>query len=138
MIFSKDFSDPFHLESDDELKKLIRDVLEITGKNNMVDLFPVLQKFDPQGIKRHMTYLLGKCRIFFGGLIDERLEHRKNQPNIVFNDLLDSFLWSCDQEDAEEFDTDQIWHLCVELDMEEGSGLTLPRAHPLKVIPFPL
>ncbi|KAJ0843792.1 putative geraniol 8-hydroxylase [Helianthus annuus] len=47
--------------------------MEDSGKTNLVDVFPVLKKFDPQGLKRRMTRHFTKVLGIFDELIEERL-----------------------------------------------------------------
>nr|GLL41590.1 geraniol 8-hydroxylase-like [Ipomoea trifida] len=76
-IFSKDLADPYS-DSAKEFKELIRKIMEEAGKPNLVDHFPFLQKFDPQGSRRRMTGYFTQGLELFNELIDERLEERKD------------------------------------------------------------
>ncbi|GJX19935.1 geraniol 10-hydroxylase-like protein [Tanacetum coccineum] len=56
--------------------------MELVGKPNLVDFFPVLKRIDPQGIRRRMTENCGKVLEIFEGLINERFEMRKNKNGV--------------------------------------------------------
>ncbi|XP_009613834.1 geraniol 8-hydroxylase-like [Nicotiana tomentosiformis] len=108
-IFSKDLSDPFS-DSAKEFKDLVWNIMVETGKPNLVDYFPFLEKIDPQGIRRRMTDHFTKILDLMSGLIDERLKERKmrNYANV---DVLDALL----NISPEELDRNHIEHMCLDL-----------------------
>nr|GMD53941.1 geraniol 8-hydroxylase-like [Ipomoea batatas] len=144
-IFSKDLTDPYS-DSGKEFKDLVWNIMEEAGKPNLVDYFPFLEKFDPQGIRRHLTCHFTKALDLFQDLIDERLEERKVKGN-KNDDALDSLL-NISQESPDEIDMTHIrsmflWELeggiaPMDLDMEEKFGITLAKACPLRAIPIPI
>nr|GMD55238.1 geraniol 8-hydroxylase-like [Ipomoea batatas] len=113
-IFSKDLTHPYS-DSAKQFRDLVWNMMLEAGKPNLVDYFPFLEKFDPQGIRRRLTCHFTKVLALFQGLIDERLEERKvmmgNRNNV---DVLDSLL-NITQETPEEIDTTHILHLCLDL-----------------------
>ncbi|XP_031117370.1 geraniol 8-hydroxylase-like [Ipomoea triloba] len=111
-IFSKDLTDPFS-DSAKEFKELVWNIMEEAGKPNLVDYFPFLEKFDPQGSRRRMKGHFTKVLELFEDLIDERLEERKvmGSKNV---DVLDSLL-NITQERPEEIDRKYILHVCLDM-----------------------
>ncbi|XP_031113804.1 geraniol 8-hydroxylase-like [Ipomoea triloba] len=111
-IFSKDLADPYS-DSAKEFKELVWKIMEEAGKPNLVDHFPFLEKFDPQGSRRRMTGYFTQGLELFNELIDERLEERKvrGSRNV---DVLDLLL-NISQERPEEIDRTQILHVCLDL-----------------------
>nr|GMD49781.1 geraniol 8-hydroxylase-like [Ipomoea batatas] len=111
-IFSKDLTDPYS-DSAKEFKELVWNIMEEAGKPNLIDYFPFLEKFDPQGSRRRMKGHFTKVLELFEDLIDERLEERKmmGSKNV---DVLDSLL-NITQERPEEIDRKDILHVCLDL-----------------------
>ncbi|KAG8384442.1 hypothetical protein BUALT_Bualt04G0118300 [Buddleja alternifolia] len=107
-IFSRDLTDRFS-DSAKEFKDMVRDIMTEHGKPNLADYFPLLNKVDPQGIRRRTTVHLGKLIELFSGLISERLEKR-NSTDDEDNDVLDALL-RASQESPEEIDRTHIEHL---------------------------
>ncbi|KAL7101281.1 hypothetical protein ACP275_08G045200 [Erythranthe tilingii] len=81
------------------------------GKPNLVDFFPILGKFDPQGIRRRMTVHFGKVIDLLSGLIDERIERGKSDQNA---DVIDVLLAAC-KENPEDIDRTHIERMCLDL-----------------------
>ncbi|XP_051140288.1 geraniol 8-hydroxylase-like [Andrographis paniculata] len=108
-IFSKDLTDPFS-DSAKEFKELVWNIMLDAGKPNLVDFFPVLQKIDPQGIRRRMTIHFGKVIELFDGLINERIESRKSE-NGAAGDVIDVLLG----ENSDEIDRTHIERMCLDL-----------------------
>ncbi|CAN4120913.1 unnamed protein product [Withania somnifera] len=111
-LFSKDLVDPFS-DSKVEMKDVIRDMLAETGKPNLVDFFPILEKFDPQGIKRRTIIYVDKLFKLFDGLIHERLEEKKKGSGQK-TDLLETLLNSS-EENPGEIDHTHIKSLFLDL-----------------------
>ncbi|KAG8384440.1 hypothetical protein BUALT_Bualt04G0118100 [Buddleja alternifolia] len=109
-IFSKDLTDPFS-DSAKEFKELVGNIMVEAGKPNLVDFFPVLEKIDPQGIRRRMTIHFGKVIDLFHGLISERLEKGKSQ-NAGTTDVIDVLL-TASKETPDEIDRTHIERLCL-------------------------
>lgn len=90
-VFSTDLTDPFS-DSAKEFKEVVANIMDEAGKPNLVDFFPFLARFDPQGIRRRMTVHFGKVIGIVGGLIDERLQKRKSQDQEGESDVIDILL----------------------------------------------
>ncbi|KAM7257823.1 hypothetical protein ACFE04_013564 [Oxalis oulophora] len=90
-VFSVDLSNPCS-EVSEKFKELVWSMMEEAGKSNIADFFPVLRRFDPQGIRRRMTVLMGKMIDFLDSMIDQRLESRKSLDSRPGNDVLDTLL----------------------------------------------
>nr|D1MI46.1 RecName: Full=Geraniol 8-hydroxylase; AltName: Full=Cytochrome P450 76B10; AltName: Full=Geraniol 10-hydroxylase; Short=SmG10H [Swertia mussotii]ACZ48680.1 geraniol 10-hydroxylase [Swertia mussotii] len=110
-MFSKDLTDPYS-DSAKEFKDLVWNVMVEAGKPNLVDYFPLLDKVDPQGIRKRMTIHFGKILELFGGLIDERLQQKKAKG--VNDDVLDVLL-TTSEESPEEIDRTHIQRMCLDL-----------------------
>ncbi|XP_019195216.1 PREDICTED: geraniol 8-hydroxylase-like [Ipomoea nil] len=111
-IFSKDLTDPYS-DSAKQFRDLVWNMMVEAGKPNLVDYFPLLEKFDPQGIRCRLTGHFTKVLELFEDLIDERLEERKVMgcKNV---DVLDSLL-NISQERPEEIDRNYILHVFLDL-----------------------
>ncbi|KAI7737101.1 hypothetical protein M8C21_013309 [Ambrosia artemisiifolia] len=70
-IFSKDLTCPYE-DSTNDFREVVGNIMEEAGKPNLVDFFPVLKVFDPQGIRRRMTRHVGKVLSILEELIEER------------------------------------------------------------------
>lgn len=70
-VFSEDLAGPNSNERL-EMRDLICEAMSESGKTNLVDFFPVLRMFDPQGVRRRIAVCFAKLLQIFGGLIDER------------------------------------------------------------------
>nr|GLL39064.1 geraniol 8-hydroxylase-like isoform X3 [Ipomoea trifida] len=111
-IFSKDLTDPYS-DSAKEFKELVWNIMEEAAKPNLVDFYPFLEKFDPQGSQRRMSDYFTKVLDLFRDLIDERLEERRVSGNRNV-DVLDTLL-NISQETPDEIDNTIIKHLCLDL-----------------------
>ncbi|XP_022772949.1 geraniol 8-hydroxylase-like [Durio zibethinus] len=90
-IFSMDLVDP-NSPIAQEFRKTVWDIMEVAGKPNLADYFPVLRKIDPQGVRRRMTILFDKLLDLFGKIFDERLQSRKAQGSTASKDVLDTLV----------------------------------------------
>ncbi|KAF5763688.1 putative geraniol 8-hydroxylase [Helianthus annuus] len=108
-IFSKDLTDPYE-DSGKEFKEVITSVMEDSGKTNLVDVFPVLKKFDPQGLKRRMTRHFTKVL----GIFDELIEERLRTGSFEQGDVLDVCLKMM-QDNPNEFNHTNIKDLFLDL-----------------------
>ncbi|KAL1154147.1 hypothetical protein V6Z11_A09G222000 [Gossypium hirsutum] len=97
-----------------EFKKIetVCDIMMEAGRPNLADYFPLLRKFDPQGVQRRMTVHSDKLLNLFGSMIDERLQSRKSRDLTTSNDVLDIFL---DIIEGEELNKTHIQHLLLDL-----------------------
>ena len=107
-IFSVDLvvdSDDY-FESAQEFKDLVWRIMEDAGKLNLSDYFPVLRRFDLQGVKRHIRPSYDRLHEIFDELIDKRLEDRACSVCRT-GDFLDLLLDQC-QEEGSDFNRQTI------------------------------
>ncbi|KAK9276156.1 hypothetical protein L1049_005687 [Liquidambar formosana] len=112
-IFSLDLADPSS-DRAREFKEVVWGIMEETGKPNLVDYFPVIRKIDPQGIRRRMTAHFGKILGLFDGIINQRLQLKKEHGFVKGNDVIDTLL-SISENNIEEIDGTHIKHLLLDL-----------------------
>ncbi|KAK7847805.1 cytochrome p450 76c4, partial [Quercus suber] len=99
-----------HYSSDlsgQDFQELVCVIMEIAGKPDIADYFPVLRLVDPQGAQRRMTICYAKLIEIFDRIINER------GPN-ARNDLLDSFL-NLAEDDNSELSHNDFKHLLLVL-----------------------
>ncbi|KAI7748317.1 hypothetical protein M8C21_034013, partial [Ambrosia artemisiifolia] len=97
--------------SSQEFKDAVWGLLETAGKPNMVDFFPVLKPFDPQGLRQHANGYCKKILTIFDRIIDQRLISRSSSsPTSTNNDILDMLL-NLNQKDESEFTLNDMRHL---------------------------
>ncbi|XP_076941163.1 cytochrome P450 76T24-like [Bidens hawaiensis] len=77
MLFSMDFSQ-YDSKSSQEIKEVISGLMEIGGKLNLVDFFPILRPLDPQGLASHANAYVDRLFAIFDSIIDQRLQRRAN------------------------------------------------------------
>ncbi|KAL5984410.1 hypothetical protein ACLOJK_018514 [Asimina triloba] len=94
--FSIDLVDPSS-KSAQEFKDVVWGVMEVVGKPNVVDFFPVLRPLDPQGIRRRFGSYLKKLYVIFDRMIDQRMSSRAAPANSRLNDFLDVLLDQTDE-----------------------------------------
>ncbi|KAL5560725.1 hypothetical protein UlMin_036936 [Ulmus minor] len=111
-IFSVDLVDS-EFESAQEFKDLVWRIMEDAGKINLSDYFPVLQRFDLQGVKRHIKVSYERLHEIFDELIDKRLEERRGS-GFRTGDFLDLLLDQC-QEHGSDFNRTSIKPLILDL-----------------------
>ncbi|KAK8709376.1 hypothetical protein V6N13_060392 [Hibiscus sabdariffa] len=126
-IFSVDLVDPDSIIAR-EFKETVREIMTEAGKPNLTDYFPLLQKIDPQGIRRRITVHFDKVISLFDKMLDERQQARTSQDSIptASNDVLDTLLDILETEGGISSN---------EMNMEEKFGLALQLAQPLRAIP---
>ncbi|KAK8602272.1 hypothetical protein V6N12_052086 [Hibiscus sabdariffa] len=112
-IFSMDLVDPNSSHAQ-EFRKTVWDINHEAGLPNLADYFPLLRKFDPQGIRRRMTVYFDKLLTLFGNMFDERLESRKSKNSTASNDVLDTLI-DIIEGGIEELDRNQIIYLLLVL-----------------------
>ncbi|KAG2677465.1 hypothetical protein I3760_12G098900 [Carya illinoinensis] len=112
-IFSVDLADP-NSDTAREFKKTTRNISTVAGKPNLADLFPLLRKIDPQGIRHLMAVHFGKLTDIFDRMISERLQLRKVSGYITNNDMLDVLLNSS-EENSEVLDKHKMESLFMDL-----------------------
>ncbi|KAI7736367.1 hypothetical protein M8C21_014199, partial [Ambrosia artemisiifolia] len=161
-IFSKDLTGPFD-ESSNELREVVGNIMEEAGKPNLVDFFPMLKVFDPQGIRRRMSRHVGKVLSILEELIEERFAMGRSEKDDVMEVCL-----KINHDNPEELSKAHIKFLIYvtmklyihnrllhlpkriggkeldmnihpkELDMNERFGITLQKANPILMVPMPL
>ncbi|KAI3710935.1 hypothetical protein L2E82_40731 [Cichorium intybus] len=102
-------------ESDDigGFKTAVKKVMEVDGKFNIADIFPVLKPLDPQNIRRQAKVAYGWLDKVTEGFISERLKHRGSKL-ARFGDTLDSLLDYSEDNEAD-FNLIHIRMLLVDL-----------------------
>ncbi|KAL4282511.1 hypothetical protein GQ457_16G026380 [Hibiscus cannabinus] len=105
-IFSVDLVGP-NSSNAQEFKKTVSNIMENAGKPNLADYFPLLQKIDPQGIRRRVAVHLDMLLDLFEKMYDERQGSRKSQ---VSNDVLDTLL-DIIEGGSEELNKTHVLHL---------------------------
>ncbi|XP_057463308.1 geraniol 8-hydroxylase-like isoform X2 [Actinidia eriantha] len=97
------------------MKKMVWGIMEEVGKPNLGDYFPVLQKIDPQGIRRRLTTYFDKVMELLDGIIHERLELKKVHGLVSSNDVLDTLLSISEDQSEDQIDQTTIEHLLLDL-----------------------
>lgn len=75
-----------------DLREHVNSITRLAGAPNIADFFPLLAPFDPQGLKRKLTYHLRTLMALIQTLIDQRLQARTAFDYHRNNDSLDTFL----------------------------------------------
>ncbi|XP_076951876.1 cytochrome P450 76T24-like [Bidens hawaiensis] len=75
LLFSSNFSQ-YDLTSSQEIHEVISGLLEVAGKPNLVDFFPILRPLDPQGLASQVHVYFDKLFAIFDNIIDQRLQRR--------------------------------------------------------------
>ncbi|KAJ0788984.1 putative geraniol 8-hydroxylase [Helianthus annuus] len=102
-------------ESDDTggFKTAVKTIMEVAGKVNIADIFPVLKPLDPQNIRRQAKAAYGWFDHVILGFINERIKHRESKlPR--FGDMLDSLL-DYSEDNVADFNLIHIKILLVDL-----------------------
>ncbi|CAM8884466.1 unnamed protein product [Rhodiola kirilowii] len=105
----------FDSESARDFMESFRKVMELGGTPNMVDYFPWLRRFDPQGLRAEMEIPFGKMLAFLNSVIREKLIQREEQAasGCGNKDVLDTLIDI--SETNTEINGDVIRHLLVGL-----------------------
>ncbi|XP_059074882.1 cytochrome P450 76T24-like [Cryptomeria japonica] len=91
MFFSTSLFDPHNPSSSAGIKDTISDMMEVSGKFNLVDGFPFLRFLDPQGVSRDMTTHLKAMYDFCDMFIQRRLSAERDNSEKDFLDVLLDF-----------------------------------------------
>lgn len=116
-VFSEDLVDS-EFESAGEFKELVWRIMEDAGKVNVSDYFPVVKRFDLQGVKRHVKISYVRLHEIFDRMIQKRVEDRKSNSRdggVVAGDFLDVLLDHCQQEEGSAFSVESIKPLILDL-----------------------
>ncbi|GFP82299.1 ferruginol synthase [Phtheirospermum japonicum] len=81
-LFSLDLA-TFDSASSQEMKDVVWGVMKCVGSPNLADYFPVLKRFDPQGILRDAKYYFGKQFEIFDRIIDDKLKGKRGGDGFV-------------------------------------------------------
>nr|AAS92624.1 cytochrome P450 [Hypericum androsaemum] len=92
-----------------EFKELARCIMNDVGEPNLADYFPVLKRFDPQGVRGRVEISFGRILDLFGSIIADRMEKRGADE-----DILDTLLTTHD-ENPELVEINDIKHLLLDL-----------------------
>ena len=88
-IFSEDFVDP-NSKIGREFKVAVRGAMEEAAKPNFGDYFPLLKRFDVQGIKKKQSVHFDRIFDVLEQMIDERIDEQKKSwgSNKIKHDFL--------------------------------------------------
>ncbi|KAI3495015.1 hypothetical protein L1887_37119 [Cichorium endivia] len=117
-MFSMDLAQ-YDSVSTQEFRDAVWAMLEVCGKPNFADFFPILKPFDPQGLGRKVYHYGKKLLTIFDTIIDQRLQKRSNSSSndgvsSSNNDVLDMLL-NLNLEDESVFSRNDIRHLLLDL-----------------------
>ncbi|XVE57350.1 hypothetical protein DITRI_Ditri04bG0084100 [Diplodiscus trichospermus] len=112
-IFSIDIVDP-EFSTAQEFKDLVWRIMEDSAKPNLSDYFPMIKRFDLQGIKKHIRPSYMRLHEIFDEMIDQRMEARASDSMTRNGDFLDVLLDQCD-ENGSDFSRQNIKPLILDL-----------------------
>ncbi|XP_047945893.1 carnosic acid synthase-like [Salvia hispanica] len=97
-----------------DLREHVNSLTRLAGAPNLADFFPLLAPFDPQGLRRNLTYHLRTLMALIQTLIDQRLQARTASDYHRTNDSLETLL---DIVQGNEYDLsiEEIKHMFVDL-----------------------
>ncbi|KAL2337765.1 hypothetical protein Fmac_012211 [Flemingia macrophylla] len=81
-----------HCVGDGEYKHIVTTILETHFTPNLVDYFPMLRMFDPQGLRRHTANYFGKLFDVLEPFMEKRMKMRREKDYVTNNDMLDILL----------------------------------------------
>lgn len=94
-------------------------MMEDLGKPNLADYFPLLRKFDPQGIKRRTTIYFRKMFYLFDNIIDQRLRIRGlsgfEKNNDILDTLIDMMVIGEEKREDDQLDRTTVEHLLLDI-----------------------
>ncbi|KAD5316959.1 hypothetical protein E3N88_16905 [Mikania micrantha] len=80
LLFSTDFAG-YDSTSSQEIKDVIGGAMEVGGKPNLADFFPILKSIDPQGLASQVAAYSKKLLAIFDAIIDQRLQTMSSFDN---------------------------------------------------------
>ncbi|OMP00099.1 Cytochrome P450 [Corchorus olitorius] len=95
-IFSVDLVDP-EFNTAQEFKDLVWRIMEDSAKPNLSDYFPMLKRFDLQGIRKDIRRSYMRLHEIFNEIIDKRVEERASDCFTRSDDFLDVLLDQCEE-----------------------------------------
>ncbi|KAL3649498.1 hypothetical protein CASFOL_005901 [Castilleja foliolosa] len=105
-LFSLDMA-TFDSEAAQEMKDVVWGVMKCVGKPNLADYFPVLERFDPQGVMKETGFYFGKLLEIFDRIFDDKMKVKRGG-----DDLLEELI-HLNQRD--ELSRNEINHLLLDL-----------------------
>ncbi|KAI3681648.1 hypothetical protein L6452_36450 [Arctium lappa] len=117
-IFSMDLGQ-YDSVSSQEFMEAVSGLMEVVGKPNLADFFPILKSLDPQGLLRRANVYGTKLLTIIDRIIDQRLQKRLSSSpyhgvSCTHNDVLDSLL-NLHLKDESEFSRNDMIHLVLVL-----------------------
>ncbi|XP_015950859.1 cytochrome P450 76T24-like [Arachis duranensis] len=99
-----------------EFKEIVCGISEEAAKPNVVDFFPILRIFDPQGARARMTKHFRKIINIFDGIVEERLRLRAldEMDTKEYKDVLD-YLLEVMLEENSQISRIHVLHLLLDL-----------------------
>ncbi|QHO54560.1 hypothetical protein S83_005384 [Arachis hypogaea] len=99
-----------------EFKEIVCGISEEAAKPNVVDFFPILRIFDPQGARARMTKHFRKIIYIFDGIVEERLRLRAldEMDTKEYKDVLD-YLLEVMLEENSQISRIHVLHLLLDL-----------------------
>ncbi|XP_071693592.1 cytochrome P450 78A5-like [Rutidosis leptorrhynchoides] len=91
-VFGKSYND-FNGNEGFELEELVSEGYELLGTFNWSDHFPIIWRFDFQGVRKRCRDLVSKVNVFVTNIINEHREKRLNNNEVVYEgDFVDVLL----------------------------------------------
>lgn len=109
-LFSTNLANLDGSETTHDFKNVVLRMMEITGKPNIADFFPLFGFLDLQGTRKEASLWMNKLLRVFQGFIDTK--RSLNASTNKNNDMLDSLL-DIAQEKESELDDNGIKHLLL-------------------------
>nr|WHP37780.1 linalool 8-hydroxylase CYP76T1 [Camellia sinensis] len=101
-------------DSSQEFKGLVWAIMELAGKPNLADYFPLLRFIDPQGMHLQMKRCVQRLFDIFDGIINQRLHSRVSVSSPTTGDLLDVLL-NLKKENGTQLSSSDIKHFLLDL-----------------------
>lgn len=106
-VFSEDLVNP-EFQSAGEFKELVWRIMEDAGKVNLSDYFPLLKRFDLQGVRKHVRVSYVRLHEIFDDMIRKRVRERESFSGSRNGDFLDVLLDQCEPEEGSDFTVESI------------------------------
>ncbi|KAG6409684.1 hypothetical protein SASPL_127726 [Salvia splendens] len=104
----------FDSTATEEFREIMEGVASIVGDPNFADYFPILKRFDPQGVKRKAELYFGKMLVLVEDLLKKRQEEsRRDAAYVKKNDLLEKLVDVLNEENEYKLTTKHITHLLL-------------------------